>query len=60
LLAATGAGGGIHVCEGLEVLPVEVVELGLGFAVEEPAVVVVVVVRAGLPAVESADGDPER
>lgn len=58
---AAGAGVGAQVEQGFEVLPVELVELGFRFAVEEAAgVVVVVVVRAGFPAVEAADGDPER
>jgi hypothetical protein len=58
--ATAGAGVGTQVEQGFEVFPVVLVELGFRLAVEEPARVVVVIVRAGFPAVESADGDPER
>lgn len=57
--AAARAGVGPQVVEGFEMFPVELVELGFRLAVEEPPVVAVDVVRAGLPAVEAADRYPE-
>jgi hypothetical protein len=41
------------------VVAVVVAELRLGLGVEQAAVFVVVVVRAGLPAEVAAQGDPE-